>query len=95
VFSFDRIAGQPNMLTPLTFTQNVVRSGTYGVTGDGSTGGGLPSLLAFATLTAWSGNIIEATEPVKWPARQTTVPAGALATLLDEKFKLKSGTAGY
>ena len=95
VFSFDRIAGQPNMLTPLTFTQNVVRSGSYGVTGDGSTAAGLPSLLAFATLTEWSGNIIEATAPVKWPARQTTVPAGALATLLDGKFKLKSGTAGY
>jgi hypothetical protein len=95
LFSFDRIAGQPNMLTPLVFTQNVVRSGTYGVTGDGSTAGGLPSLLAFATLTEWSGNIIEATAPVKWPTGQTTVPAGAFATRLDEKFKLKSGTAGY
>jgi hypothetical protein len=95
VFSFDRIAGQPNMLTPLTFTQNVVRSGAYGATGDGSTGAGLPSLLAFTTLTDWSGNLIEATAPVKWPAGQATIPAGALATRLDEKFKVKSGTAGY
>jgi hypothetical protein len=96
VFSFDRIAGQPNMLTALTFTNNVLRSGTYGVTGDGSTSIGLASLTAFVTLTEWSGNVIEATAAVKWPAGQTTLAKGALASLLDPKtLKLLSGTAGY
>jgi hypothetical protein len=96
LLSFDRIAGRPDMVTPLTFTQNVVRTGTYGVTGDGSQGFGLPSLLAYCSLTDWFGNILEATATWTWPVGQTTVPKGSLATLLDPlTFKLLNGTAGY
>jgi hypothetical protein len=78
VFSFDRIAGKSPTVTPLTFTNNIVKSGLYGVTGDGSTSIGLPSLMAFCSLVEWSGNTIEATAQISWPAGQTTVPPGTL-----------------
>lgn len=95
VFSFDRVADTPDVLTPLTFTNNVTLPGSYGATGNGTTIG-LPTLQAFTTIAAWSGNIIEAEPYVTWPAGQTVIPKGSLLGLLDPKtFKLLSGTAGY
>jgi hypothetical protein len=93
-------SNRPKVMTPLTFSRNVVRAGQYGIMGDGSTGPGLPSLLAYATVTEWNGNVIEHN-----PARTLSYPAGtgntllqpgALASLLDPKtLKLLSGAAGY
>jgi hypothetical protein len=99
---WDKVAARGKVMTPLTFARNVVRAGAYGVMGDGSTGPGTPSLLAYATLADWSGNVIEhdATRIVPYPpstgAPNTLLPAGGLAALLDPRsLKLLSGTAGY
>lgn len=86
----------PRVMTPLVFRDNVARTGTYGVTGNGLTGSGMPSLLAYATLTEWSGNILAGPTSVKWPNGQTVLSVTAFAALLDPvTFKLKEGTAGY
>lgn len=86
--------------TPLVFSRNVTRMGNYGITGDGSTGPGLPSLLAMARVTEWNGNLIEAsaarTVPLPSGVGNTLVPAGGLAALLNPTtWKLLSGAAGY
>lgn len=95
LFSFDRIANTPDVLTALTFTNNVFRAGTYGVSGDGSTAMGLPSLMAFCSLTDWSGNVIGG-GAYSWPAGQVVVSNTSFTALLDPvTFKLLSGTAGY
>ena len=47
-------------LTPLTVTGNVTRSGSYGISGDGSTAVGAPSL-KLAKVVTFTGNIIEQT----------------------------------
>jgi hypothetical protein len=99
LFSFDRIAGDPDMLTPLTFTANVVRTGEYGISGAGLTVG-LPSLEAYCTLVQWMENVIEQNappdRPMAWPEGQTTLAAGELASLLDPvTLKMLAGTAGY
>ncbi len=59
-------------LTPLTVTGNVTRSGSYGISGDGSTAVGAPSL-KLAKVVAFRGNIIEQTAErrVVWPDGNT------------------------
>lgn len=87
------------ILTPVTWSRNVHRTGQYGITGDGSTGPGLASFNAYATAVDFSGNVIEMTDQ-----RTITLPPGAnrilkfgeLAALLDPStFKLLAGGAGY
>lgn len=96
---FLQFASSPKILTPITFSRNVLRTGDYGIMGDGSTGPGLSSLLANARVVEFAGNVIEMSD-------QRTIPLppnpgqvlkfGALAALLDPAtFKLLAGGAGY
>jgi hypothetical protein len=95
LFSFDKVLGQ-NVMSPLTFTNNVARGGQYPITGDGNQAFGTPSLIAFATVAAWSGNVIEDGAGWSWPAGQSVLAKDELAALLDPTtYKLLSGTAGY
>jgi hypothetical protein len=97
LFSFSG-AGGSNVMTPLTFTNNVAKAGLYAITGDGdpTTPFGLAVLLKFATVVEWTGNVIERSESHTWPAGQVTLEPGALASLLDPTtYKLRIGTAGY
>jgi hypothetical protein len=82
--------------TPLTFTGNVAKSGEYGVSGD-DTAPGSPTLSAHAIVQAFTGNVIERTpaRTITWPAGNTLLDPGALATFLDAQFKYKNGRAGY
>jgi hypothetical protein len=82
--------------TPLTFTGNVAKSGKYGVSGD-NTAPGEPTLAAHTVLQAFEGNVIEKTtaRSIKWPGHNTLLDPGALASVLDSRFKYKSGTAGF
>jgi len=84
----------PLVVTPLTFTDNVVRQGEYGMNA-----GDYPyPFTPIVTFTQFTGNLIE-----KHPARQIKVPAGntwvetgQFTTVLEPgTFKLLSGTAGY
>jgi hypothetical protein len=86
-------AGPP---TPLAVTGNVTRSGSYGISGDGSTPVGTPSLKLTRVL-AFSGNVIERTavRNVSWPDGNTLLAPGALATLLDREFRHPDATIGY
>jgi hypothetical protein len=96
LFSFDDLPNVPRQPYSLTFTNNVATAGAYAVTGHGDTTFGLPTLQAYTTLTAWSGNVIESAGSWKWPAGQAIVSAGGLAALIDPTtFKLLSGSAGY
>jgi hypothetical protein len=86
----------PKVMTPLVFTRNVLKTGLYGVMGDGSTGPGTASLTAYAVVQDFTGNVIEMTKPIPLPAGNTLVAAGGLAALLDPvTFKLLAGGAGY
>lgn len=99
VFSFDDVTGHARILTPLTFTNNVAKAGTYAITGDGdpSTPFGVAVLRQFTTIRSWSGNIIEEkTNAHLWPEGQVTVAPGSFLTLLNPMtFKLVSGGAGW
>jgi hypothetical protein len=84
----------PAVKTPLTFTNNVVAQGEYGMNA-----GDYPYPFdPLVTFTAFTGNVIE-----KHPARQIKIPpgntwveAGALKALLDPlTFKMLNGSAGY
>ena len=97
---WDKSASRPKVLTPLTFSRNVLRAGAYGIMGDGSTGPGVSSLNAYATVVEWNGNVIEhdKARTITYPTGTGNVllPPGGLAALIDPKtFKLLSGTAGY
>lgn len=95
-WSLDRLAEQGNALTTLTFTNNVAKSGTYGVTGDGTRTIGLDSLMDFCRLIDWSGNLIGGPSTIKWPSGQQVVTNAQLMALLDPNtFKILNGTAGY
>lgn len=87
------------VITPLTSTGNVTRSGAYGVLGDGSTGVGLPSLTANTVLVDFTGSVIEGnsgTRTLQWPEGNTLLPSGALASILDPvTFKHPDGNVGY
>jgi len=94
---FLQFSGGPR--TPITFSRNVLRTGSYGIMGDGSTGPGLASLLANTAIVEFAGNVIEMT-PERTialpPAPGQVLKAGALAALLDPTtFKLLAGGAGY
>lgn len=97
---WDKSADRPKVMTPLTFSRNVLHAGAYGIMGDGSTGPGLASLLAYATVVEWNGNVIEhdKARTLTYPTGTGNVllPPGGLAPLLDPRtLKLLSGTAGY
>jgi hypothetical protein len=99
-FQFDSSSGRPKVITPLTYSRNVTRAGEYGIAGDGAVAMGLPSLLQFATVVEWNGNVIEHGAGRRWTYPSGTgnklLAPGGLAPLLDPKtFKLLSGTAGY
>jgi hypothetical protein len=81
--------------TPLTITGNVARSGSYGISSDG-TGPGVPSLKLTRVL-AFSGNVIERTaeRTVSWPEGNTLLAPGALGTLLDRQFRHPDANIGY
>ena len=83
-------------LTPLTVTGNVTRSGSYGISGDGSTAVGVPSL-KLAKVVAFTDNIIEQTTErrVVWPDGNTLLAPGALGKLLDQRFRHPEANAGY
>ncbi|HZA34746.1 MAG TPA: hypothetical protein VE505_07450, partial [Vicinamibacterales bacterium] len=82
--------------TPLTVTGNVTRSGSYGISGDGSTAPGAPSL-TLTTVLAFSDNVIERTaeRTIAWPDGNTLLAPGALGTLLDKQFRHPKGNIGY
>jgi hypothetical protein len=83
-------------LTLLTVTGNVTRSGAYGISGDGKTPVGAPSL-ALTKVVAFSGNIIERTTErnVPWPDGNTLLAPGQLEKLLDGQFRHPNGNVGY
>jgi Right handed beta helix region len=84
--------------TPLTVTDNVTRSGEYGISGDGKTAVGLPSLLAMNEVVDFSGNVIERSgrRSIKWPDGNTLLAPGELARVLAaDTFKHKDATVGY
>jgi hypothetical protein len=96
LFSFSGITGMQPVITALSFVNNVAKGGEYPITGDGNQSVGLQSLMAFNTITAWSGNVIEDGGNWTWPAGQTVLPAGGLAPLLDPTtYKLLNNAAGY
>ena len=68
----------------LTFSNNVVAGGLYGIAGNGSAAMGLPSLNQAAPGAVMRGNVIEgnAQRTVPYPAGNYVVAAGRLATLL-------------
>ena len=83
-------------LTPLTVTGNVARSGAYGISGDGSTAVGAPSL-KLAKVVAFGGNVIERTgeRRVPWPAGNTLLAPGELGKLLDAQLRHPDASVGY
>lgn len=91
-------ANRPKVMTPLTFARNVLKTGAYGIMGDGSTGPGLASLTSYATVVDFTGNVIEMTNQrtISLPPGNQIVTFGGLAALLNPTtFKLLNGTAGY
>jgi hypothetical protein len=95
LFSFSGVSGI-NVMTPLTYRNNVAKAGLYAITGDGNQAFGLPSLQAFAIIAEWAGNVIEDGDTHAWPAGQTVLPKDGLAPLLDpQTYKLLTGTAGW
>ena len=96
---FLQFSSSPKILTPITFSRNVLRTGDYGIMGDGSTGPGLASLLANARVVEFAGNVIEMSDQRTIPLPTNpgqVLKAGALAALLDPStLKLLAGGAGY
>ena len=92
--------GQPigGVFTPTTIEGNVLRSGSYGLMGT-SHGTGAAALAWWSGgVYAMTGNVIEKTteRSIAWPAGQTLLAPGALATLLDPTtFKHPDSTLGY
>jgi hypothetical protein len=83
--------------TPLTFTDNVARSGAYGISGE-KAGLGVPALDKYTRLVAFSRNVIERSgkRQIEWPAGNTLLNPGELKDRLDpETFRYAKGTAGY
>jgi len=87
------------VITPITWSRNVHRTGDYGIMGDGSTGPGLASLTSYARVVEFAGNVIEMSDVRTIPLPPNpgqVLKAGALAALLDPTtFKLLAGGAGY
>jgi hypothetical protein len=88
------------VISPLQFTNNVVRSGDYGIQ-SAEFGLGLLTLNGYSTLRSFVGNVIEQSareainyRPDLYP--NEIVAAGQLLARLDPAtFTLLSGTAGY
>jgi hypothetical protein len=84
----------PRVKTPLTFVENVMAQGEYGINA-GSFSYPFDPIVTFVKFT---GNLIEQhpARQIRIPDGNTWVPAGGLAALLDPKtLKLLAGTAGY
>lgn len=89
--------GPASEKTPLTFTNNVGRSGAYGISGD-AVGGVLAALEKYATVQAFTGNVIEQSgkRNIRWPRGNTLLDPGELKARLDpETLRYSRGTAGY
>ncbi len=73
----------------LTFTNNVVAGGLYGITGDGTVGMGLPSLGASAPGHVFTKNVIEGNREreIAYPSGNYAIPAGSLAARLDRQCR--------
>jgi hypothetical protein len=83
--------------TPLTFTNNVTKSGNYGISSAAYVVG-TPTLMGWTSGLTFTGNVIELTgqRTIAYPAGNQLVAPGGLAALLDPvTFKLLGGTAGY
>jgi hypothetical protein len=84
----------PRVKTSLTFVDNVLAQGEYGMNA-----GDYPyPFEPLVTFVKFTGNVIEQhpARQIRVPDGNTWVPAGGLAALLDPKtLKLLSGTAGY
>jgi hypothetical protein len=94
------VSNRPITKVPLTFSRNVTKAGEYGIAGDGSVSMGVPSLMQYANIVEWNGNIIENGPGRVWMyptgVANQVLANGALAALLNPTtFKLLSGTAGY
>jgi hypothetical protein len=90
-FSDDK---KPPVKSPLTFRDNVTKQGSYGISGDGTTANGTPTLDKFCTAIDFNGNYLETD-----PARPCPVPGENtwFDTLpLDADFKVTDGSGkGY
>lgn len=87
----------PPRLSPLTFLNNVAKSGEYGASGT-DLAPGLPALAGFTKPVAFTGNVIETTaeRAIPWPAGNTLLAPNTLAAQLDPTtFKYLPGGAGY
>lgn len=84
------------VLSPLTFTANVVKSGSYGITA-ACCAVGTATLNGAFRLVAFTDNVIgkSAERGIPYPTGNTLVEPGAFAALLNPTFKLLTGTAGY
>jgi hypothetical protein len=83
--------------TPLTFTNNVGRSGSFGISGE-SAGIGVRALGKFTKLVAFTDNVIErsARREIPWPDGNTLLDPGELkARLNPATLQYSKGTAGY
>lgn len=100
--SYDDWRGAAAVKTPLVWTENVIRSGAYGITA-ATTGPGIATLNLWSPGATFTGNVIEATSLTQLPPRtiayppgNTVVPPGGLEALLDPvTHRLRSGLAGY
>jgi len=105
-FNDSRADGTPNPPTksPITFTENIVKAGEYGISGTNQTVG-KPALDYYTTTVEWRGNVIEKSAQRPWiafpnPETNFLLEVGGLAKILDPTtFKLLPGTpygtAGY
>jgi len=84
--------------SPLTFVENIVKSGSYGCTGTSQTVGA-PAVNAYCILVQWAGNVIEKTpeRAIAYPnpAQNYLVEPGSLVNILEPapSYKLKPGQA--
>jgi hypothetical protein len=80
----------------LTFQDNVVATGQWGIVGDG-TGVGLPSVTAFAPGATFDHNVIEQPNsyPIPLPAGNTVLGGGVLARRLDAKKRYTGTELGH
>ena len=95
--------GPAAVVTPLTFVENIQKTGEYGITGTG-TPCGTSTVDNYTTIVEWTGNVTEMTDQreisMPNPGENHVLPAGGLAQVLDPAtFKLLPGTpygnAGY
>lgn len=77
-----------------TFQSNVAPSAAYGITGDGSTAPGKPSLDAMAPGSVFDRNVLEAAPYVVYPVGNFSAPAGTLAGRFDARKRYTGSELG-